>query len=194
MKKQLLNFVETVESGAYVSYNVNFCNDTHLTDNTDKADLFNLIFKVKQALSHFIDEYDINENNDIKLIVQAVTSWHNYYNNITIMNTFTSRPTTYDPKSFYNKLVEIIEEESRTSKANRLEMYIKYDDNFISMSFLSEKVFKYIINVVNELVTHTLTDGSTVQNMKDLSEFFDQAISCWENAKKNHSVFQQLTM
>ena len=34
-------------------------------------------------------------------------------------------------------------------------------------------------------MTNTLSDGSTIQNLHDLSDFFSQAIPCWENAKTN---------
>jgi ElaB/YqjD/DUF883 family membrane-anchored ribosome-binding protein len=48
-----------------------------------------------------------------------------------------------------------------------------------------------IINAVNDVVKSTTNGTSSVENLKDLKDFLNQALPAWQNAIRNQTVFQQ---
>ena len=188
MKNDLLRFVADNKNNnkAYAKFE----KPTAITAGCTPNDLFQLVYNIREALSHFIDEYDWTKSH-LKMIAEATVCWHYCYRNNNLM--YGSDNDAYlsnYAKDFYNELVMLDHDEfgANHSKSNKLYYVEKEDDGF--GVFLAEDMFKLIISKVNEVVTHTLNDGSTVENLKDLSDFFNQAIPCWERMKINPSVFQ----
>lgn len=191
MKNDLLRFVADNKNNnkAYAK----FTKPTAITAGCTPNDLFQLVYNIREALSHFIDEYDWTKSH-LKMIAEATVCWHYCYRNNNLM--YGSDNDAYlsnYAKDFYNELAMLNQDEfgAKYSKSNKLNC-IESDnpDNLLYSYFLTEDMFKLIISKVNEVVTHTLNDGSTVENLKDLSDFFNQAIPCWERMKTNPSVFQ----
>lgn len=189
MKNDLLRFVADNKNNnkAYANFEKP---TTIATGGCTPNDLFQLVYNVREALSHFIDEYDWTKSH-LKMIAEATVCWHYCYRNNNLM--YGSDNDAYlssYAKDFYNELVMLNHDEfgAKYSKSNKLYYIEKEDDGF--SVFLTEDMFKMIISKVNEVVINTLNDGSTVENLKDLSDFFNQAIPCWERMKANPSVFQ----
>ena len=190
MKNDLLRFVADNKNNSKA--HAEFEKPTAITAGCTPNDLFRLVYNINEALSHFIDEYDWTKSH-LKMIAEATVCWHYCYRNNNLM--YGSDNDAYlssYAKDFYNDLINLSQNEFGVnySKSNKLNYFVSVDNNDATCTFLTEDMFKLIISKVNEVVTHTLTDGSTVENLKDLSDFFNQAIPCWERMKTNPSVFQ----
>ena len=74
-------------------------------------------------------------------------------------------------------------------KANNVKTYLNNIKNTFSTQ--SDVELQEIINVVNNVVITTTNGTSSVQNLKDLKDFLNQALPAWQNAIQNQTVFQQ---
>lgn len=171
-----------------ISVEGGFENPTPIANYSTVADLYAMKTKLDTALSNFGNEYD-PAYKYIRIIAEATAYWHYCYNR----NPMNANKYQSDfVKTFYENLRDLKCSEfgGNYSKSNKLCFVITYSDNDEGYSiFLSEKIFNFIITTVNEVVVNTLTDGSCVENLRDLGAFLDQAIPAWEYMKKNPSVF-----
>lgn len=185
MKNSLMR--EVANQSNIINIEGGFEKATDITANCTAQDLYSLKAKLDTALSHFIDEYDWTCSH-LKLIVEATVCWHYCRRDNTLIYTEDNdKYLSKYAKEFYEELRILDSSESRNiSNSNSLSFGVQYNDgNKIYVHFLTERMFKFIISKINEVVTNTLSDGSTIQNLHDLSDFFSQAIPCWENAKTN---------
>lgn len=71
-----------------------------------------------------------------------------------------------------------------------MEEKIYTEDNGVMTVIGEMKDIHDIINVVNNVVTTTTNGTSSVQNLEDLKVFLNQALTAWQNAMRNQTVFQ----
>jgi hypothetical protein len=187
-KKNITNCQTSLTTNTtIISVEGGFDNPTPIANYSTTADLYVMKTKLDTALSHFGNEYDPDKY--IRIIAEATAYWHYCYNRNPInVNKYQSDFV----KTFYKSLrdLDCSEFGDNYSKSNKISFKVTYSNNDEGYyMFLTEKIFNFIIATVNEVVVNTLTDGSCVENLRDLSAFLDQAIPAWEYMKKSPSVF-----
>ena len=190
MKTRLMREVQNLTN--IVKVEAGFERPTDIVGNCTATDLYSLKSKLDTALSHFIDEYDWTCSH-LKLIAEATVCWHYCHRNSNLhYNDDNKKYLSNYAKEFYEELktLSISECSENYSNSNKLGIRVEYNNgDETCMYFLTEKMFKLIISRTNEVVINTINDGSNIQNLYDLNEFFKQAIPNWEYMKKTPNVF-----
>lgn len=190
MKTRLMKEVQNLPN--IVKVEAGFEKPTDIVGSCTATDLYSLKSKLDTALSHFIDEYDWTCSH-LKLIAEATVCWHYCHRNNSLRYDDDNKKYLSNyAKKFYEELKTLSASEcgENYSNSNKLSIRVEYNNGDETyMYFLTEKMFKLIISMTNEVVINTINDGSNIQNLYDLNEFLKQAIPNWEYMKKTPNVF-----